>query len=160
MSGMTTSCGCKRVENGRKLLTKHGQSSLPEFKTWRRMMRRCHDVGTASKKDWESYGGRGIKVCEKWHSFDSFFLDMGIRPDGMSLDRIDVNGGYQLDNCRWATPKEQANNRRSTVYVELNGEKLSLSECARRLGFEPTQFSYLYQKKGLPIIEIMKVAKW
>lgn len=83
----------------------------PLFNTWYLMIRRCT---VESAPNYQYYGGRGITVCDRWlHSFDSFIEDMGERPDGCSLDRIDNALGYSLDNCRWATPLEQAANRRA-----------------------------------------------
>lgn len=82
-----------------------------------------------------SYGGRGITVCERWHSFENFIADMGSRPDGTTLDRFPNNdGSYEPGNCRWATPKEQSSNRRSNRFLTFGGETLTLTEWARRLG--------------------------
>lgn len=78
------------------------------------MRDRCRREGNVS---YPYYGGRGISVCERWESFENFFADMGKRPDGMSIDRINIDGNYEPSNCRWATAKEQANNRRQRKAV-------------------------------------------
>lgn len=100
----------------------HGMSKTPEYRTWVAMNRRCSD-----QKDtgYRHYGGRGIVVCDRWRdSFLAFYADMGARPDGMSLDRINVNGPYAPDNCRWATSKQQVLNRRNTI--NPNDEPMTL----------------------------------
>jgi len=86
-------------------------------------------------KAYPRYGGRGITVCDRWqHSYESFLEDMGRRPDGLTLDRIDNSKGYSPENCRWATPAEQAKNRRSNVMVEYSGKRMNLKDASVSAG--------------------------
>jgi hypothetical protein len=95
------------------------------------MRNRCLNPSAA---DFPQYGGRGIGICARWDDFLAFLSDMGERPSGMTLDRIEPNGDYSRDNCRWATPKEQNRNRRKTVFLTVNGERRSLSAWAEANG--------------------------
>jgi len=106
----------------------------PEYRAWQGMKDRCYNINSIPYK---SYGGRGIVVCDEWkNSFSSFLLDMGKRPSNLySIDRYPNNdGNYEPNNCRWATKKEQAINRRSSNFIEYDGERLTVSDMAIKLG--------------------------
>lgn len=104
----------------------------PEYRSWVSMRSRCYSQGDAS---YANYGGRGITVCERWRDdFGAFQSDMGPRPPGTSLDRIDVNGNYEPGNCRWATAREQAANRRDSVIVVVQGKRMCLTDACRAKG--------------------------
>jgi hypothetical protein len=110
--GKTKSCGCLRNER----MTMHGMSGTRTYYSWRCMIKRCED---RKNKDFHSYGARGISVCKEWrNSFEQFYKDMGERPSGKTLDRINVNGNYCKENCRWANPKEQSSNKRKSISNE------------------------------------------
>lgn len=133
---------CKRGKNDycsrlcqRKSTATHGGRGLPEYNVWRSMRKRCLKPNT---RHYALYGGRGIQVCERWSDFGVFLSDMGRRPSPQhSIDRKDNDGHYEPANCRWATAKEQANNRRRPVKkIEFNGESLSIPEWAERTGIK------------------------
>lgn len=125
--GKVISCGCWNDEKRYK----HGMAGTSVYHIWQQLHQRCENPKAPS---YENYGGRGIKVCERWKSFDNFVADMGIRPDGYSIDRIDNDGNYKPSNCRWATTKQQLNNRRNNRVLELNGERKTIAEWADQLG--------------------------
>ncbi len=132
ISQHTKSCGClnneKRILNGKSNL-KHGHSnkggyvkSSPEYFSWSAMKTRCNNP---KNKDWNNYGGRGIIVCDRWvSSFENFLKDMGNRPEGFTLDRIDPNGNYEPINCRWADDETQRKNKR--VMNKKNKKDISI----------------------------------
>lgn len=110
----------------------HRMSKTPTYKTWLKMRERCNNP-RASQYKW--YGARGVTVCDRWQdSFENFLSDMGIRPDGMTLDRRDGALGYSPENCTWATHAEQTFNQQKTIVVDVDGEKFSLTEACRRRG--------------------------
>lgn len=102
------------------------------YATWARMKARCDNPNNPKYKH---YGGRGISYCAEWKEFKGFYSDMGDPAPKMSLDRIDVNGNYHKDNCRWATNLTQSNNRRTNRFLTFQGETLSVAEWNRKLGF-------------------------
>ena len=112
----------------------HGMSKTPIYRTWKRMRNRCYDTGNPYYMD---YGGRGIRVCDRWrNSFLAFYEDMGDAPEGMSIDRKDVNGDYSPKNCRWATPSTQSNNQRSNINLSFKGKTMTLMQWSRHLGIK------------------------
>lgn len=148
--GRTKSCGCLRVDNATALghgSATHGRSLTPEYRAWEHMHSRCSNPKVANFKD---YGGRGIRVCERWHSFECFLADMGPRPSkAHSIDRYPNNDGdYEPGNCRWATPVEQASNRRVNRIVTYEGRQMTLKEACERSGL-PRSTAYARLKRGL-----------
>ena len=113
-SGKTKSCGCLVKEQSPKNGGTHGLSSSPAYMSWAGMKNRCRNK---SQKQYKDYGGRGIYYCSRWESFENFYADMGDRPDGKTLERIDNDKGYSPENCTWATPKEQMANQRCTQKI-------------------------------------------
>jgi hypothetical protein len=128
-TGNTKSCGCTRMQKfhaaARIATTKHGMYGTPVYRTWQSILARCDKPSHKSYKD---YGGRGIKVCESWRDFSTFFADMGDRPLGTSIERIDNNKGYEVGNCEWKTAKHQARNRRNSRHITAFGETKLLVE--------------------------------
>lgn len=104
------SCGCVRDLMTGARFRRHGQTNTGTWRSWSSMMTRCYNKNITTYKYW---GGRGIAVCERWHLFENFLADMGERPTGTSIDRINNDGNYEPSNCRWADPFTQASNRRT-----------------------------------------------
>lgn len=135
--GAQMSCGCFQKERrleGSRGKGKHNRSRTPEYAAWSDMRGRCRNPKNQS---YHRYGGRGIKICERWDQFENFLEDMGLRPNGRhSLERKDNDGDYCPENCKWAVPKEQANNRGNNRIIEWNGQRRTVTQWRRSLGFK------------------------
>jgi len=140
-TGYSKSCGCFNREQTSKANTKHGHSSRdghrtvlsPTYRSWATMLSRCRDPNVVR---YPHYGGRGISVCSRWHDFRNFLEDMGERPKGMTLDRINNDGNYEPGNCRWAGDIEQARNKKNTRFLTLDGVTKPLVEWAEDVGIK------------------------
>lgn len=130
--GITNSCGCLAAETCRTSSRTHGRSKSRVYRVWIGMRNRCENP---SFPKFHQYGGRGVRVCERWHTFENFIADMGDPPtDRHTIDRIDSNGNYEPGNCRWATTYEQARNTSQNHWITHNGERLCLRDWAARAG--------------------------
>lgn len=147
--GMTRSCGCLNKKfltklNGFKKehIFKHGMTNTPEYNAWKQMRRRCIDI---SCKDYKAYGKRGINVCDRWmKSFSNFYNDMGRRPSPKhTIGRIDNDGDYCPENCRWESNIEQQRNKSNTLFYLYKGEKRTIGEIADDIG---VSYKSLYEK--------------
>lgn len=134
LNGTTKSCGCTLRQATIKRSTTHGKTKHPLYHVWMGMKTRCFN----EKCGWyHRYGGRGITVCDDWKKDFQIFYEWAMASgyrEGLSLDRIDVNGNYEPNNCRWATIHEQQNNRRNNVHIEAYGRTLTVAEWAIELG--------------------------
>lgn len=135
------SCGCVQFEGVKKANITHGMSigGKPEktYRIWCDMRKRCENKKSIGFKH---YGGRGIKVCERWQKFENFFEDMGECPNGMSIERIDVNGNYEPSNCKWATNAEQGLNKRNSLKLVVNGQRVNRDAFLEFMGMKRNQF--------------------
>lgn len=160
-SGNTRSCGCFKIDGIRQRSIKHGHQTIEnksaEYRIWRHMKSRCYNPNV---ERYPNYGGRGVKVCERWiNSFENFFFDMGPRPSANhSLDRYpNVNGDYEPTNCRWATTKEQSRNTTTNSWLEYEGERLILSDWAIKLKTFPSNINRMLKKKSFKeVVEYYK----
>lgn len=154
-AGRTNSCGCLCVENHPK---KHGfglsgKLRSGTYTSWAQMRSRCNNPKVP---EYKNYGGRGIKVCDRWDDFRNFLLDMGERPAGYSIDRIDVNGDYCKINCRWISHKAQQNNKRTNRIIEIDGVSKSLGEWISAFGKSDGAVRSRIRRGMSPIEALMK----
>lgn len=157
LDGMTKSCGCLNRER----ITKHGLSRSAIYQTWRNMKIRCFNK---TDSDWHRYGGRGITVCARWMDFRNFVADMGVKPAGLTLERINNDGNYEPGNCRWATPKEQAANKTHALIKLRKGDPekiaalyaaggISMKRLGERFGVTAgTVFHIVHRQPQYPVL--------
>jgi hypothetical protein len=125
---------------------KHGKYGSPEYISWSQMIQRCLNPKC---RIWKDYGGRGITISDEWRDFKNFYRDMEDRPSlKHTLERIDNGLGYCKSNCQWATRKEQNNNRRSTIFIEINGQKKSMKQWVELAGLHYKNFHERYLRNG------------
>lgn len=138
---VTQSCGCLQRELASERLSTHGLTRSDEWNAWDSMIARCY---RKTHRYYGHYGGRGITVCDEWKSdFLSFLRDMGARPSSKhSIDRIDNNGNYEPGNCRWATSRQQGNNKRTCVYLTIGGKTRTIAEWSRVSGVKSSTISH------------------
>ena len=147
-TGGTRSCGCLMKEKP----IKHGMYGTRLYRIWRTMIQRCSNPNV---QHYRNYGGRGITVCDEWKDFKSFYSDMGNPKPAMTIERIDNSLGYFKANCRWATRKEQGNNRSTNLFVTYNGKKQTISQLADSVGMHRSVLHGRI-KAGWPIQEALK----
>lgn len=161
VSGNTKSCGClqreSRVTNGER--KKHGRGSNKPghrdatYISWFSMKSRCDRV---TDKEYHRYGANGVRYCRRWKEFENFLIDMGERPKGKTLDRINPDGNYTPDNCRWASRAEQGQNLRTTRKFAYGGEMLSLTEMSNLFGMSREKLKYRLCEKGLSVEDAIR----
>lgn len=132
--GNTKSCGCLKRERDRRPRS-HGYARTPEHNTWLNMRQRCYNPNASG---YHGYGGRGIKVCERWKRFEHFLADMGPRPSSdYSIDRVDNNGNYEPSNCRWVDTDIQRRNTRRNILFTFHGITMTVGDWAAKQGLKP-----------------------
>lgn len=136
LNGTARSCGCLHKEELAARRRTHGMTGSPTYIIWTNMKARCLNE---SAPYYKNYGGRGIKVCDRWKdSFENFLEDMGERPEGLTLERIDSNGNYEPSNCKWDNWTNQMNNRRVNRKVTYDGRTQTIAQWSREVGVDPS----------------------
>ena len=154
-TGNTQSCGCFRAVVSSERTKTHGMTGTTTYHVWSGMQERCRNP---KNKKWHNYGGRGVRVCDRWQSFENFLADMGEAPEGKSIDRHpDQNGNYEPGNCRWATGKEQCRNKRNNIVIQINGESMTVVEWSETTGAVSAQLIYARLHRGWPPEEAVYV---
>ena len=155
--GRTKSCGCLNQEL-RKSRAKHGQIGKPMYTAWVHMRQRCNNPKC---KEYRNYGARGIKVCEEWSEFINFYnwsMENGYE-EGLTIDRINNEGDYTPDNCRWVTMLVQENNKRNNHYIIYDGERMTLSQCAKKANVSRNSLYYWTCVKSMTAEEAIENIK-
>lgn len=147
INGNSKSCGCAPVKARKHGLARDGDKH-PLYQIWAGMVSRC---GDATNRQYSAYGGRGIAVCARWHSVENFIADMSPRPAGKSLDRIDNDGPYSPENCRWATPTQQQRNSRRNINVCIGGKTQCLKDWCAELGMNYRTVMWRTRHGGWPV---------
>lgn len=147
-AGRHKSCGCSSPRFTRDRVKTHGMSYTRTYRIWHGMITRCSDK--AYGKSRRLYFDAGIRVCDRWHSFPNFLKDMGVAPEGKSIDRISGKGDYSKRNCRWATPKEQGNNTSRNSLIDHGGLCLNITQWAERLGIKQNTLTYRLKRGWTP----------
>ena len=124
---------------------KHGMKGTAHYNRWCAMVARCHNPNVWNYK---YYGGRGIKVCDRWRKYENFLADMGMCPEGHFIERINNNGDYEPNNCKWATREEQQKNTRQNQYITFNGKTMMQSEWAKFLGITQAHLHYYLNRNA------------
>lgn len=135
-AGRTQSCGClaKKTQFNSESAKTHGLSRSRIYKIWLGMKQRCSDKSTGKSR--RLYYDKGIRICDRWKDFGNFVTDMGIPMKSMTIDRIDGNGNYEPENCRWATKKEQANNTAANHQLSYDGKKMNITQWSEQIGIK------------------------
>ena len=155
-NGHTKSCGCIRMEKSSERMIRHGIYRTRFYNIWKGMKQRCNNKNSPH---YVWYGGRGITVCDRWYKFENFKEDMyqsylahveGFGEKNTTIERIDVNGNYEPNNCKWATIEEQANNTKSNHFIGVNGEQLTMKEAAKKYNIRyQTVYERLHSGKDI-----------
>lgn len=155
LSEKVKSCGCLHKE----ILSKHGESRTRLHRIWIDMRTRCYNENT---KVYQNYGARGIKICDEWKDSFANFREWALNngySDELTIDRIDVNGDYSPNNCKWSTKKEQENNKRTNIYGYYNGEKLTIAQFSEKINKYSSTIRYKYIDKNMSFEDIAKYFK-
>lgn len=153
-AGVIRSCGCLARETVIARSKTHGMKADDRYTTWRGMKERCRNP---RNHKWADYGGRGITICDRWRDFAAFCADMGERPAGHGIERIDNAKGYEPGNCRWATQKDQCRNKRNNVRIAHDGQEHCVAEWADRLGIR-RGLIYARLRRGWPVDRALNTA--